>query len=87
LPVSGGEPGPHLAHIVTVGTMSRGHDATSDARMQSLHDCLTEHAVRLSIRRGVLRFSLHLYNTERDVDRVLALAEEWLGQNGRAARK
>jgi selenocysteine lyase/cysteine desulfurase len=87
LPVSGGEPGPHLAHIVTVGTMSQGHDATSDARMQSLHDYLTEHAVRLSIRRGVLRFSLHLYNTERDVDRVLALAEEWLGQNRTAARK
>ena len=87
LPVSGGEPGPHLAHIVTVGTMSRGHDATSDARMQSLHDYLAEHAVRLTIRRGVLRFSLHLYNTERDVDRVLALAEEWLGQNRAAARK
>ncbi|MCC7081816.1 MAG: aminotransferase class V-fold PLP-dependent enzyme [Burkholderiales bacterium] len=78
LPVSGGEPGPHLAHIVTVGEMSQGgHDSTSDARMQSLHDHLTAHRVKLSIRRGVLRFSLHLYNTERDVDRVLDLAAEW----------
>jgi selenocysteine lyase/cysteine desulfurase len=85
LPVSGGEPGAHLAHIVTVGTMSKGHDSTSDARMQTLHDHLSAHRVRLSIRRGVLRFSLHLYNTERDVDRVLALAEEWQAHTRTAA--
>jgi len=78
LPVSGGAPGPHLAHIVTVGEMSAGgHDSTSDARMQSLYDHLTEHGVKLSIRRGVLRFSLHLYNTARDVERVLELVREW----------
>jgi selenocysteine lyase/cysteine desulfurase len=78
LPVSGGEPGPHLVHIVTVGEISQGgHDSTGDARMQSLYDHLTEHQVKLSIRRGVLRLSLHLYNTERDVDRVLELAAEW----------
>ena len=81
LPVSGGEPGPHLAHIVTVGTMSGGHDTTGDARMQSLHDHLMENRVRLSIRRGVLRFSLHLYNTERDVERVLELTREWCKRN------
>ena len=77
LPVSGGEPGPHLAHIVTVGTMSGGHDTTGDPRMQSLHDHLTENRVKLSIRRGVLRFSLHLYNTMRDVERVLELTRDW----------
>lgn len=78
LPVGGGEPGPHLAHIVTVGRLSQGgHDSTGDARMQSLHDHLAEHRVKLSIRRGVLRLSLHLYNTEHDVDRVLELAAEW----------
>jgi selenocysteine lyase/cysteine desulfurase len=79
LPVSGGPPGPHLAHIVTVGDMAAGgHDSTSDARMQALYDYLTERQVKLSIRRGVLRFSLHLYNTARDVERVLGLAKEWL---------
>ena len=82
LPVNGGEPGPHLAHIVTVGAITQGgHDSTGDARMQSLHDHLAEHRVKLSIRRGVLRFSLHLYNTEQDVDRVLALAAEWAGKH------
>ena len=45
--------------------------------MQSLHDHLAANRVKLSIRRGVLRFSLHLYNTERDVERVLELAAEW----------
>jgi len=78
LPVSGGAPGPHLAHIVTVGEMAAGgHDSTNDARMQSLYEHLSAQGVRLSIRRGVLRFSLHLYNTARDVERVLALAREW----------
>jgi selenocysteine lyase/cysteine desulfurase len=81
LPVSGGEPGPHLAHIVTVGEMSGGHDTTGDPRMQSLYDDLTDHRVKLSIRRGVLRFSLHLYNTQQDVERVLSLTREWRGRN------
>lgn len=78
LPVSGGEPGPHLAHIVTVGTRSGGHDSTGDARMQSLYEHLVANRVRLSIRRGMLRFSLHLYNTADDVERVLALTRDWL---------
>ena len=78
LPVNGGEPGPYLAHIVTVGEMTAGgHDATPDARMQSLYEFLTAQGVRLSIRRGVLRFSLHLYNNATDVERVLALVHEW----------
>jgi selenocysteine lyase/cysteine desulfurase len=78
LPVSGGAPGPHLAHIVTLGVLSGGHDTTGDARMQSLHDHLAENRVKLSIRRGVLRFSLHVYNTAQDVERVLALTRDWL---------
>ncbi|MCC6532822.1 MAG: aminotransferase class V-fold PLP-dependent enzyme [Burkholderiales bacterium] len=78
LPVSGGAPGPHLAHIVTVGDMMHGgHDSTADARMQSLHDHLAAERVKLSIRRGVLRLSLHLYNTMQDVERVLELARAW----------
>ena len=82
LPVSGGAPGPHLAHIVTVGEMTAGgHDSTGNARMQSLHDHLSANQVKLSIRRGVLRFSLHLYNTMQDVERVLALTGDWRSRN------
>ena len=83
LPVAGGEPGPHLAHIVAVGRSggSRHHDA-DDPAMNQLHDYLTRNGVRLSIRRGVLRMSVGLYNNEEDIDRVVALAREWVGGRG-----
>jgi cysteine desulfurase/selenocysteine lyase len=80
LPVAGGPPGPHapyLANIVSVGAMGGGHDATDDPAMQALYEHLTAEGVTLSIRRGVLRFSFHLYNNATDVERVLALAGAW----------
>jgi cysteine desulfurase/selenocysteine lyase len=75
LPVCGGKPGPHLAHIVTAGELSSSHYGTDDDRFNRLYTFLTEHDVVLSIRRGVLRFSLHVYNTPRDVERVLELTQ------------
>jgi len=77
LPVCGGMEGGHLTHIVTAGNVGAGgHDATSDTRMQALYDHLVAQDVRLSIRRGALRFSLHLYNRAEDVARVLELAQK-----------
>ena len=78
LPVSGGKPGPHLAHIVTVGTMGDNHYGSDDERFNRLYAWLGENRVKLSIRRGVLRFSLHLYNNMDDVARVLELTREFL---------
>jgi len=76
-PVCGGVPGAHLAHIVSVGNLGGGgRDSTQDPRLDALYKHLTDHRVRLSIRRGILRFSLHLYNTAADVDRVLDLARQ-----------
>ena len=69
--VSGGAPGKHLANIVTVGTMSADHYATGDARYNELYGHLSANRVKLSIRRGTLRFSLHVYNSMEDVERVL----------------
>jgi len=81
LPVAGGAPGPHLAHIVAVGTSGGGrHDTADDPAMTALHEFLTVHDVRLSVRRGVLRFSTALYNNERDIDRVIGLARRWLAR-------
>ena len=77
LPVCGGPPGDHTSHIVTVGELGGGHDTTSDAEMSRLYDHLTDNGVKLSVRRGVLRFSLHFYNNEEDVDRVIELARKW----------
>lgn len=78
LAVSGGAPGPHLANIVTVGELSADHYATGSARYNRLYEHLTANRVKLSIRRGTLRFSLHVYNNMDDVERVLDLTRSFL---------
>jgi cysteine sulfinate desulfinase/cysteine desulfurase-like protein len=49
--------------------------------MNELYDQLTRNGVRLSIRRGVLRMSLGIYNDEADVDRVVTLTREWVNES------
>jgi selenocysteine lyase/cysteine desulfurase len=80
LKVAGGEPGPHLTKIVTIGEMSTDHYGTGDERYNRLYEHLAANRVKLSIRRGMLRFSLHVYNNMDDVDRVLDLARGFLGR-------
>jgi cysteine desulfurase/selenocysteine lyase len=80
LPVAGGPPGPQLAHIVAVGRTGGGrHYTADDPRMNDLHGHLTRNRVHLSIRRGVLRMSVGVYNNQGDIDRVIELAREWKG--------
>ena len=75
LPVCGGAPGPHLGNIVALGKSGGGrHYTADDPAMNTLYDALTREGVHLSIRRGVLRFSLHAYNNEEDVDQILEIA-------------
>jgi len=74
LQVSGGPPGPHLAHIVTAGKFAREtHESSGDPEADALYKHLTDNDVILTVRRGMLRFSPHLYNNEADVDRILDL--------------
>lgn len=81
LPVPGGVAGSHTGHIVAVGTSGGGrHYTADDPRMNSLYQHLTGNGVKLAIRRGVLRFSLHVYNNAADVDRVLELTRGWLAE-------
>jgi selenocysteine lyase/cysteine desulfurase len=81
LKVSGGPPGPHLAHTVTAGKYARNtHESAGDPDFDALYKHLTDNDVILTVRRGMLRFSLHLYNNEADVDRVLDLVREWQGR-------
>jgi selenocysteine lyase/cysteine desulfurase len=78
LPVAGGEPGPTLAHIVAVGESGGGrHSSADDPAMNHLFEHLAANGVNLSIRRGVLRMSVGLYNNEADMDRVITLCRDW----------
>ena len=78
LPVAGGAPGPHLGSIVSVGELgAKGHDTADDPLTNSLHQHLTKNGVQLSVRQGMLRMALHLYNTDDDISRVLDLAAHW----------
>jgi cysteine desulfurase / selenocysteine lyase len=86
LPVVGGPPGPHLGHIVAMGHSGGGHhDTADDPAMNDLHRHLTANGVKLSIRKGVLRMSLGLYNDVSDVDRFLTLVRAWAAARGDAA--
>lgn len=81
LPVAGGAPGPHLTSILCLGRHGGGgHDGTDDPEMAALSAHLSAQRVQHSIRRGLIRLSLHLYNTDADVDLVLELAADWLRQ-------
>lgn len=74
----------HRSHIVSVGHhLVDIHDATPDEQLQSLFVFLTENRVKLSIRRGVLRLSFHLYNNYDDVDRTLQLVRTWQARSSK----
>ncbi len=73
-PVFRGRSPEEEAHIVAIGEdLADEHDQTNSQEMVLLHAFLIENRVVHSIRRGVLRLSLHAYNDASDVDRVLDL--------------
>jgi cysteine desulfurase/selenocysteine lyase len=75
LPVIGWPAGPHIGSIVTIGSL-RPDDAVT-ARLANLRQYLESQRVKLSERRGCLRFSLHVYNNSEDVDQLLELVRRW----------
>lgn len=77
LPLMGEPRGAHRSQIVMVGALGDGHDMADDGAMQSLHDHLAACGVKLSLRRGALRFSIHVYNDASDIERVLGLVDAW----------
>jgi cysteine desulfurase / selenocysteine lyase len=65
-------------HIVAIGdAIGAQHDSTDNPEIQSLYRALTEGGAVLTIRRGILRVALHLYNNEDDVQQLLDIAASW----------
>ena len=78
LPVTAGEPGPHLSHIVTVGVLGRqGVRTPGSPGLDDLHARLRAAGVVHSVRRACLRLACHLSNTEAEVDGVIEIARQW----------
>jgi len=76
LPLLAGEVGSHLSQVVIVGGTGGRYD--SPGVMKSLYDYLHSNRVKVSMRRGRLRFSFHVYNTEQEVDEVISLIRAWI---------
>ncbi|WP_199823560.1 aminotransferase class V-fold PLP-dependent enzyme [Labrenzia sp. OB1] len=70
LPVVGGR-GKAICNIVTAGTPAATNGSAAGERYISILQALVEAGIVLSSRRGLLRFSFHVYNTNADVERVL----------------
>lgn len=78
MPVVGGRPGAHLAHIVSSGHLGSGrHYSADDPEVNALHRRLVDEGIVFSLRSGVLRFSFGLYNDASDVERVLSSVRAW----------
>lgn len=63
-----------LSHIVCVGQWEPGQYSAAPW-VRRLADRLEAERVRASVRRGTLRFSLHLWNTMSEVDRILEILD------------
>ena len=84
-PVPGGEAGPQTSSIISIGKIGGGgHDTSDDPMVTSLSARLQDGDVVHSIRRGMVRLALHVYNTQDDIDRVLELAKAWTKDNAPA---
>jgi len=78
VPVSSGVPGPTLSHIVTAGTYDQDvHETASDPATESLAKFLKKNRVVCCVRRGMIRFALHMYNDKADTDTVLQFIRQW----------
>ncbi|MDX1647035.1 MAG: aminotransferase class V-fold PLP-dependent enzyme, partial [Longimicrobiales bacterium] len=84
VPVVGGDVGPHLAHIVTVGRFGAGQ---GDRDVEGLHRVLQEQAVVHTFRDGMLRFSVGLYNDETDIEMALEAVRLWRRRGSRPATR
>jgi cysteine desulfurase/selenocysteine lyase len=71
--------GTEQSHIVTVGALDAGgHGFSSDPLIGPLSSHLSAAGIVHTIRRGQLRFALHAFNNESDIERTAAAIREAL---------
>ncbi len=69
--------GPQQSHILTLGELDAGgHGFSSDPLIAPLSQHLVQNKIAHTIRRGQMRFGLHAYNDETDIDTALAAIRE-----------
>ncbi|MBM3359313.1 MAG: aminotransferase class V-fold PLP-dependent enzyme [Betaproteobacteria bacterium] len=78
LPLLAGQTGPHLSQVVLVGGPGGAYD--SARRLDRLYQHLRSSRVKLSLRRGRLRFSFHFYNIEQEIEDTVSLIRGWARQ-------
>jgi selenocysteine lyase/cysteine desulfurase len=65
--------GPGQSHILTLGALDAGgHGFSTDPRIAALSAHLERQKIVHTIRRGQLRFALHAFNNEVDIERTAA---------------
>ena len=75
--VPAGDPG--HSHVVTFGKLNAGgHGFSTDPRIGPISERLTAGKVAHTIRRGQLRFGIHAYNNESDIEHAVACVREAL---------
>jgi cysteine desulfurase/selenocysteine lyase len=64
--------------MVAIGhNVGAAHDSVDDPALLDLHARLTKGGVVHTVRKGLLRLSLHAYNDLSDVERVCSIAGAW----------
>jgi cysteine desulfurase/selenocysteine lyase len=76
------------SHIVTVGRLGDGgHEFANDPQLAAISARLAQAGIAHTIRRGMLRFAFHVFNSERDVDAVLEVATAAMRQGSSVVQK
>ncbi len=82
LPAAVPSDGTAQSHIVTFGEIDAGgHGFSTNPIIERMSDHLTEAKVAHTIRRGQLRFGVHVYNNEDDITQTAAAIRDAIGQN------
>jgi selenocysteine lyase/cysteine desulfurase len=71
--------GPRQSHILTLGELDAGgHGFSSDPVIEPLSAFLKQRRIAHTIRRGQMRFGLHAYNDETDIDAAVGALRDGL---------